>query len=240
MRRSFVLAALVLGMAVSGACGGGSKSPAPASPTAAPTTTPYIKTDLAPEQMGAMTLSLAEFGPPYATFAPHSDGPLTAILERAVTACNPDNESQALGKYEWVKGYTHYFAAPDEGASGTLMIGSDIDVFSSAENASAKIKYDQTAIENDSRQGWGCQGVKVERIDEFPVEGLGDEAWGVRIRFSDMGIRGTQTVVFFRRDRVVATVSTSRLNAEDVSAELIAAARVADGKMMPILTVPVS
>lgn len=240
MIRLFIAVVLVSTI-VFAACksGGANSDPTPA-PTAAPTLTAYTAAALSADQLGSMTLPLADFGPRYAIFAPLVNGPLTAILERAIDACNPDNESQALSKYEWERGYSQQYGAPLDDTSGTISIGTDVDLYSSAENAAAKLKYDKIALENDSRAGWGCQGAKIERIDEFAAEAIGDESWGVRIRFSLDGIRGTTTAIIFRRHRLLGTVSITRINSEDSTAEIIDSARKVDEKMMSVLTAPLT
>jgi hypothetical protein len=222
-------------------CGsGGSKAAPTPAPTAVATISSYTSAALTADQLGAMTLPLAEFGPRYAIFVPVVNGPLTAILERAIDACDPNNESQALSKYEWERGYSHQYGAMEGDTSGDISIGTDIDIYSSAENAAGKLKYDKVALENDSRAGWGCQGAKIERIDEFAAEGIGDESWGVRIRFSLDGIRGTTTAIVFRRHRVLGTVSITRVNSEDSTTEIVDAAKKVDEKMMDVLTAPLT
>jgi hypothetical protein len=239
MYRTLMGLALLGGVLLMG-CESGSGGQPTVVATAAPTVTPYIQSDLSPEQLGSMTLALEEFGPRYAIFATQVDAPLSAILERAYWACNPENESQALSKYEWTKGYSRGFGLDAPSEDGTLSVQSDIDVFASADKANGKLKYDKTSLENDSRAGWGCNGLKVERIDEFPAEGVGDESHGMRVRWSLDGVRGTTTAVLVRRDRVLATVTISRINSEDSTAEAIDAARKVDEKMLKVLTAPLT
>lgn len=239
MKRSILLCAL-FGAVLLAACSGGSQGADAPSPTPEPTTGYSIPPEISAAQLQAVTLALADFGPRYATFTSSVDSELTATIERSLDACDPAKEQAALSRYGWSKGYTRYFSLPEGGALESAAVGTVIDIYSTADNAATKIRYDAKQIRQDQRAPGGCQGIGIERIEELGLPVVGDQSWSVRAGLSIGGVRGSRQFITFRRDRIVATVSITRFNSEDSSAELLDLAQKVDARLLTMITAPLS
>jgi hypothetical protein len=210
-------------------------------PTPEPTTTAYnIPPEISAEQLQSVTLGLADFGPRYASFETAVDSELTATIERALTACDPSKEQASLSRYGWTKGYFRYFSLPEGGVLDSVAVGTVVDIYSTPDNAATKILYDSKQIREDQRAPGGCGGAGIERIEELALPVIGDQTWSVRASFSIGGVRGSRHVMMFRRDRIVATVTITRLNSEDSSVELLELAKKVDERLLTMITAPLS
>ncbi len=226
--------------AILAGCASGGGDPKPeGTPTAVPPTPQAynIPPEISAEQLGSITLALADFGPAYATYQTLVDSQLTFTVERSVNACDPLKEQTALSKYGWSTGYSRWF-----GIAGDVIeqVGTDIDVYSTADNASTKIKYDTKQIHQDQLAPGGCNGVGIEHITDLGLPTIGDQSWSVRVDFSINHIRGSQHILIFRRDRIVATVSIVRFNATDSSSALMDLAKKVDERLLTIITAPLT
>jgi hypothetical protein len=232
------LAALATACTSAGAPSGSGDGPV-STPTAA--VAYNVPPEISAEQLQSITLALADYGPRYATFETQADTEVTATIERALGACDPSREQTALSKFGWSKGYARDFGvAPDLAALDTVQVGSSIDIFSTAANAETKIRYDSKQIYEDQRAPGGCQGVGLERIEELALPTVGDQSWSVRLHFSVSGVRGLVHAITFRRDRIVATVTITRFNSEDSSAEVHDLAKMVDDRLLTLITTPLS
>ena len=196
-----------------------------------------VPQQISAEQLGSMTLALADFGPQYATYQTLVDSELTLVLERAVDACDPLKEQTALSKYGWSKGYARWFG---QAGDQFEQIGTNVDVYSSATNAETKIRYDTKQIRQDQLAVGGCQGIGIEHITDLALPTIGDQSSSVRVDFSVDHVRGSMHLLTFRRDRVVATVTIMRFNATDSSQELIDLAKKVDERLLTVITSPLT
>jgi hypothetical protein len=220
------------------ACGSEEKvTPAPP-PTATPSIDPTARL-ISDEELANMTLAQTDLGVAYELYVLQEDSGISTVAQRAEQACNPRTESDALSRFGWERGYQRFFLPTFAGAE-TMAIGSYVDVYRDAANASGKMKYDPASAREDTRSDRGCHGVVIEGVEEFAVPQLGDQAWGVRQRFSLGGVRGAFTSVSFRYGRVVATVGLTRLSFGDAAGEVIALAELLDARIGPMLQPPLS
>jgi hypothetical protein len=212
--------------------------------TAVPTQTQTaynVPPEISAAQLQSITLALADYGPRYATFETTIDSELTATVERAINSCDPFKEQTSLGKYGWSKGYVREFGLPEDGELiDSVSVGSIVDVYSTPENAATKIRYDSKQIYEDQKAIGGCQGIGLERIEELGLPTIGDQSWSVRVHFAIAGVRGSTHLIMFRRDRIVATVSVTRFNSEDSSAEVLDLAKKVDERLLTVITAPLS
>jgi hypothetical protein len=233
-----VLGVAAMACSSGGSSGGSDSQPEPAATAVAAYNVPP---EISAEQLQSITLALADYGPRYATFETETDTEITATIERALGACDPSREQTALSKYGWSKAYAREFGVvPDLAALDSVAVSSVIDIFSTAENAETKIRYDSKQIREDQRAPGGCQGVGIERIEELGLPTIGDQSWSVRLHFSVNGVRGLVHLITFRRDRLVATVSITRFNSEDSSAEVHDLAKKIDDRLLTLITTPLS
>lgn len=237
--RNALIAVLGMSMLVAG-CTGAGKTARPAA-TATPTPPAQAERDLTDEQMASLTLELADFGPRYAQFEldPDSSGSWS-LTGRALQGCQPSKEAASLSKYGWVRGYARAFTPPDATGADTVAIGTYVDIYDNRDGASGKLTYDAVAIHDDTRVANGCFGFTIEGVDDLPVTGVGDQVTAVRERFSASGIRGSATMLEFRRGKVVVTVAVVRMTSEDSAEELVALAKKLDAKLQPLLGAPLS
>jgi hypothetical protein len=235
-----LILSIIAGAAIFAGCSGGAGDPKVEGTATAVPPTPQAYTVppvISAEQLGSMTLALADFGPEYASYQTIVDSELTLVLERALAACDPAKEQTALSKYGWSKGYSRWF-----GIEGDVIeqVGTDVDVYSTAENAATKIRYDTKQIRQDQLAPGGCNGIGLENIAELGLPIVGDQSWAVRVDFSVDHIRGSMHVLIFRRDRIVATVSIVRFNAADSSLALMDLAKKVDERLLTIITAPLT
>jgi hypothetical protein len=239
----FAIVALLAGAVVGSACGsGGSKSDSKAenTPTAAAQTY-NVPAEISAQQLQGITLALADFGPRYATFETIVDSEMTAAVERAIDACDVFREQTSLGKYGWSMAYARAFGeASGDDLPANVHVASVVDVYSTPDNASTKIRYDTKQIHEDQLAPGGCNGVGFERIETLALPTVGDQSWAVRVNFAVAGFRGARHLLMFRRDRIVATVMITRLNAEDSSLELMALALKMDERLLSLITAPLT
>jgi hypothetical protein len=121
-----------------------------------------------------------------------------------------------------------------------VAVGTNVDVFSSKEGAAAKLRTDVATVADDARSTSGCFGYAIEGVERLAVSGVGDEMWGVRERINIHSLRGSISVVAFRRSNLVAMVEIVRLSSEDSTDELIALAHEVDKRITPLVSSPLS
>ena len=237
---------LILGFTIVGcalvalvACSSGASTP----PTPAPSATPDLipeRRDLTDEQLGAVALVLADYGPRYGHFSASPASGIQTLATRADLACDSQRQINSLNKNGWVKAYARFFASPDPGQPETIAVGTNVDVFSTKEGASAKLTNDAATVADDARTSGGCFGYAIEGVEPLVVSGLGDQSWGVRERINIHSLRGTISIVAFRRSNIVAMVEIVRLSSEDSTEELMQLAREVDNRIRPLLSAPLS
>jgi hypothetical protein len=231
-------AVFVAGCTTEKSGGGGGDTP---DPTATPPLTYNVPPEISAQQLQGITLALADFGPRYTTFETVLDSELTTTVERALDACDPFREQTALGRYGWSKAYARAFGeGMGDDLPANVHVASVVDVYSSPDNASTKIRYDTKQIHEDQLAPGGCGGVGFEKIETLGLPTVGDQSWAVRINFAVVGFRGTRHMLMFRRDKIVATVMITRLNSEDSSLELMALALKMDERLVSLITAPLT
>ena len=239
MGRVLVAAIPAVLLAVLAACSSGPK----AAPTPRPTPTPdlvAVRKDLTDEQLSAVALALADFGGRYDSFRPSPASGVQTLATRAELACDAVRQSNTLSKNGWIKAYARFYASPDPGQPETVAIGTNVDVFSSKDGAAAKLSADASGVADDARSTSGCFGYAIEGVERLAVSGVGDEMWGVRERINIHSLRGSISVVAFRRSNLVAMVEIVRLSSEDSTDELVALAREIDKRIAPLVSSPLS
>ena len=239
MRRFLSTTIAICALAGLAACSGGAKTP----PTPAPTATPdlvAVRKDLTDEQLGAITLVLADYGPRYGDFRPSPASGVQTLATRANLACDAQRQSNALSKNGWMKAYASFFASPDPYQPETVAVGTNVDVFSSKDGAAAKLNNDAATVADDARTTGGCFGYAVEGVERLAISGIGEQSWGVRERINIHSLRGTISIVAFRRSNIVAMVEIVRLSSEDSTDELVSLAHALDDRIGPLLSAPLS
>ncbi len=238
MRLITTLAPLLLLVAAAGCSSG-----APARKTPAPAPTPdltVIRRDLTDDQLAGVTLTLADYSTRYAAFRPSPASGVQTLATRADLACDAARQSTSLNKHGWIKAYAKFFASPDPGQPETVAVGTNVDVFSSKENAANKVNSDAATVADDARSTHGCFGYAIEGVEQLAVTGIGDQSWGVRERINIHSLRGSINVVTFRRSNIVAMVEIVRLSSEDSTEELMRLARAVDARIAALLSAPLS
>ena len=239
MRRALSLTLPAGLLLVLAACSGGAKSP----PMPRPTPTPdlvAVRKDLTDEQLGSVALALADFGPRYDTFRPSPASGVQTLATRADLACDASRQINTLNKNGWIKAYARFYASPDPDQPETVAVGTNVDVFSSKEGAGAKLSSDVATVSDDARSTSGCFGYAIEGVERLAVSGVGDELWGVRERINIHSLRGSISIVAFRRSNIVAMVEIVRLSSEESTDELMALAREIDKRIAPLVSSPLS
>lgn len=239
MRRVLLAAVPGVLFAVLSACASGPK----AAPTPRPTPTPdlvAVRKDLTDEQLGSIALTLVDFGGRYDSFRPSPASGVQTLATRAELACDASRQVNALNKSGWIKAYARFYASPDPGQPETVAVGTNVDVFSTKDGAAGKLGADAATVSDDARSTSGCFGYAIEGVERLAVTGVGDEMWGVRERINIHSLRGSISMVAFRRSNIVAMVEIVRLSSEDSTDELVALAREIDKRISPLVSSPLS
>jgi hypothetical protein len=117
--------------------------------------------------------------------------------------------------------------------AGLLEIDSEVELFRGADAVAAAIGKDLRDFRR--YEGKVVSGVRLERVQTFPVAGLGPPALGARLEASIGGKRLWISGVEFRLGALEGSVTISRADANDESARAVALARALERRMRGVL-----
>jgi hypothetical protein len=226
-RPLFLLAAAA---ALLAGCGGGS------SPSQAPVLTHRAETPaIGVGELAAMVLPRTSFGLPAdrLTLDRHLSGKLTARAAATLTL-DPDDSGRQLKHAKRQAGYVLSFASASRPARDTLSVGSGVELFSTAEGASGRLAGEIAAYRKLTNRDGPATSQRARAVF-FPVPGVGDRAYGIRLNGRTGGASWV-TLVHFQHDDVVGTVTLSRRDATDMRIEATALAHVLDQRIAGVLS----
>ncbi|MBI1885318.1 MAG: hypothetical protein HYS09_03220 [Chloroflexi bacterium] len=109
-------------------------------------------------------------------------------------------------------------------AEGAVEADTAVELYRDADAASAwlaRLVNDIQGLEGQEAQ----EGFSVKNVETFTIDGLGDEATGLRYRFSVGDATGHTTLVIFRLDRLLAGTVQVRNDDKDVDSQVEQTAR---------------
>jgi hypothetical protein len=169
------------------------------------------------EQLPDLVLSLDEFGLEYAAFTPSDENGFNTIDEVAAGEDDPAAERGDLEEFGWVSEYEAFFVNPaGEDSLGVRTIGSTVHLFETSEGSAGYFADSMQELNSaDTTEGSSV----LRAADRFPAA-VGDEAVGFVIedgieRSDGSLVPFSARVVFFRKDRLLASVVLTAAAASD-------------------------
>lgn len=204
-----VAAGLLVALALASCTGGEDAAPPTPAPPSLPMPTAVTGDDLAimvlpREELGAaadgLEVDAASSGPS------DNEG-------AAGSSIDPEDTGVELERAERMTGYELDYVDPGltslTQAVGVYEVGTRVHLFRTRAAASAflaKQKDDFVRLDDVERQ----DGVRLQSVTTFPVEGLGGEAFGVTASIAFQGVATNGTFVAFRTGRIVGTAGLLR------------------------------
>jgi hypothetical protein len=212
MPKILTSAAAVLALLLTLSC---SSSDSDSSPTASPSPSPTINTSIAipDEKLGDMVLPLSEYPPEAQVFRARDDNGLLTLDEVANEDFDPDQQRAQLQSAGWSSGYdaAYAYSSSDAGSAsqGLFFVDSEVDVFATAEGASAMIQQEKADLPEEI--GKSSDTSIVTDATLFQAD-IGDEATGAHVtvttHLSDGSLRTFKQIgIIFRSGRVAGSVS---------------------------------
>jgi hypothetical protein len=195
------------------------------------------------EQLEIMVLPQEELGDEFGDLEVDDESGFTDNDEAADDTIDPEDTGEDLEGAGRIRGYEltysdPTFAALEEGV-GVISVGSEVELFEDGSAASAFVAKQV----DDFRRLEGEEievSFRLDEVETFDVEGLADEATGIRARASFGEAEATQTVVAFVFDRLVGAAFLSRADDADVNSQVEAMARALAQRMEEVLLGEVS
>ena len=174
--------------------------------------------------LAIMVLPQEDIGEEFADMEIDDDSGFVDSEEAADDTIDPEDTADDLEQAGRVNGYSLGYETPDWfsallAGAGLLAVGTDLDLFEDAEAASdfvLKQINDYLSLEGEEVE----VGVTLEKVDVFEVEGLADEAMGVKARISFGDLEMYVTFVGFRIDRLLGSASIGRADDADVLSQV--------------------
>ena len=224
IRVSIVSAALGLASFLLASCGGGDDE-----------LTEAIQ-DLPRAKLETMVLPAEEVGSLVDGFEVDTDSGVTDNEEAADDSMDPDDDADDFDDAGRITGYSLSYSEPNigsilEAGEGVLSVASEVELFDSADGADADI--DRKLDQLDEFEGSDLDGAVLEGHEEFDVDGIGDRSGGVEFSASLTGTELTSyaTVVYFRIDRLEASVFIVALDDQDLREEAEEAAKALEERI---------
>ena len=156
--------------------------------------------------LAIMVLPQEDLGEEFAGLEIEDDSGFSDSEEAADGTIDPDDTAEDLEQAGRINGYELSYSDPVlsalEAGVGVIEVTTEVDLFRDAGAASdhlAKQVSDWQQLEGEEIEA----GLTLEKVEKFAVDGLADEAVGLRGRVSFAEVQFYQTVVAFRLDRLV-------------------------------------
>lgn len=222
-----LLATLFALSAVASACGGGGDDELK-----------QALESLSENDLAIMVLPQDDLGDEFADLEVEADSGFVDNEVAADDSVDPDDTTEDLDEAGRLNGYDLTYSDPDlsalEAGQGILSVSTEIDLFKDAGSASdmfAKQIEDHLRLEGEEIK----TGTTLEDVERFAVNGLADEAVGLRQRasFNDAQVYGT--VVAFRLDRLVGAASLARADDADDNSQVAQIAQSLEQRIESVL-----
>jgi len=175
--------------------------------------------EITSEQLTQMVLTLDQFGPEYASFAPDEKNGVVNIDTASEDDFDPTAERGDLQTFGFASGYEAYYSAQEATAGGSVFLGSQTVIFETADGAAGY--FDDSITELSEDLGRTSGDTTLIEAEKFDVDTAANEAVGMRgvARFTnedgsstDVWIAATQ----LRRGRLLGAVAIYAIGADDL------------------------
>jgi len=159
---------------------------------------------------------------------------------RADYTIDPEDTADDLEEAGRINGFVLAYADPalsaldaQDAGEGLAGVSTEIDLFKDGDRAS---DFLAKQIDDFQRlEGEEVDGIVLEEVETFAVDGLADEATGLRLQFSSDDVQGYVTFVAFRLGRLVGTATLSRADDADVNSQAEEIARALEQRIEGVL-----
>ena len=189
--------------------------------------------EIADEDLRLMVLTRGELGEKYADFELDDEASgFESNQERIRLACDPQDEENDIESFERLTTFKQTHVSDEEALQLRIIL------FKAPPGASGSFKDD---VEDVRRQvGQTCDDIAIEDIQEFDAEEIAEESLGIVLAVDIKDQEGDegklyQTIVVFRRGRIVASARITRFDEMDVRPEVTALARRLDERIEDVL-----
>lgn len=200
-------------------------------------TTDLNDREISDGELVAMMLPLADLGPAYADLELDDESGFQSNEDVVKDANDKEDEAEDIERYRRVTGYQEAFTSLEalSNRDGVFGIGTIVSLYEDADGASGDLL--DTVDDAKRAVGTTAYHVTLEDVEEFTLDGIGDESAKliVSLSVSDGGYAFYVTVVMFRRGRLIGEVVIVRYDEEDVREEVAELARKLDERILAVL-----
>ena len=193
---------------------------------------------LAENDLAVMVLPQEELGDEFANLEVDEDSGFVDNEEAADDTIDPDDTANDLERAGRINGYALEYSDPTfsalEAGEGVLSVATVVTLFEDGSGASdffAKQVDDFQRLEGGEIE----VGFILEEVETFAVDGLADEAIGIRAQASFGDVQFYVTTVGFRLDRLVGAADIGRADDADVNQRVEEIARALEQRIEGVL-----
>ena len=131
--------------------------------------------------------------------------------------------------------YPEFNDALSDNYMGILRVDTYIELYEDPEGVNRSMARDFEILQQF--EGEEIEGLSIIQWNPFPIDNLGDEAWGLEIQFGQLpnDILATRTHAIFRLGKLGGMVSILRTDQVDDRMEIERIARVMEDKIRQIM-----
>ena len=189
---------------------------------------------LGANDLAIMVLPQEELGDEFADLEVDEDSGFEDNKVRADDTIDPDDTADDLERAGRINGYDLTYSDPAlsalDAGEGVIAVSTEVELFEDASAASdflAKQMDDFGRLEGEEIES----GLTLAEVDTFAVDGLADEAMGLRSRGAFGDTEFYDTTVAFRLDRLVGAAVLDRADDADVNSQVEEIARKLEGRI---------
>lgn len=234
-RRCSVIVFAAAALLLSG-CGARSERAVVATVAPSPTID-FDSVQISDDQLALMVLPLSEFGGAYASYRVSSDSGFRTNEREIRNAADQQRTADDIKRYGRRSGYDQTYISAEAYArmQGTLLIGSDVELFDTPDGASGYLAAGPDEVKREMTSG--SNAATIESETQFDAGALGQESLGLEMAFSygNNGVPMHAVVVAFRRGRLFAAASLLSTDQTAPRDEVLAFAGRLDGRLQAVL-----
>jgi hypothetical protein len=193
---------------------------------------------VAENDLAIMVLPQDELGDEFADLEVDEDSGFVDNEQAADDTVDPDDTADDLEEAGRIDGYELAYTGPAlsalEAGEGIISVTTEVELFEDGGGASgflAKQIDDFERLEGGELEA----GVTLEDVERFAVDGLADEAIGLRQQASFGDVDMHATLVVFRLDRLVGAATIVRADDADVNSQVEEIAQALDERIEGVL-----
>ena len=193
---------------------------------------------LGDNDLAIMVLPQEQLGDEFSDLEVDADSGFQDNEGRADDTIDPDDTADDLEEAGRINGYELTYLDPSfaalEAGQGVISVDTEVEMFEEGSAASdflAKQVDDYQQLEGEEVEA----DMVLEKVGTFAVDGLADEAMGLRQRVSFGDVQMYGTVVAFRLDRLVGAATLARADDADANSQVEEIARALEQRIEGVL-----